>query len=512
MLESTNSIISEYYSEVNLIITTIAAVSTFLAALFAYRSIRQVATLNKQQALTQIKKSTLEFVSDKNLNLGELSRTAYNSMIEEKNYLSNSVKDIEDNLNLSEYNISLSTKRTIVSKVQSGIPLSYVHGIPYELVENVNQKLIFNGFSEKCHRSMANLFNRLEEVSNAINASLLDLDLFDKMYGGFLSQIYKDHSDWLVYIKRKLGFRFFDQLDVLVNLIFYKSTEFYNLKKKAFLFKLPFLGNEGRSFFVFIIKNWNKLPASIDRKKLIEYSLNHGLISKIDRIGHLTKINSIFIKECSKNGLKKKQCKKVAKLFKDSVESSKGVWPVGVTNDAEDLNKWVGEMQKSWDVSFLAYEKINLRKVLIGFIGISNPATVCLKLSRWKGETTSALKFGLEKGTDIEEQLNKIFIPTVKEEGEVIIDFTKIAMIKSLYVHQKFRVSENKNSIGRKLLRKAINHCRIELNSIPLLTVIADREFTEKAIKLYTEEGGSFLGTCRDGNQKQGHLMHIFVF
>ena len=510
MIEEASKYLSQYGSEINLLITSLAALSTFLAALFAYRSIKQVASLNREQSKTQKRKSTLDFVSDKNLNLGEMSRIAYNAIVQEKPHLNNDDKKLIELLGLDNYDISRSTKRAILDKVKLGIPLSYIHGIPIDLVESINQRLVFTGFSSESHRPIANLFNRLEEVSNAINANLLDLDMFDKMYGGFLFHIYEDYSDWLVYIKRKLGFRFFDQLDVLISLLFEKSIENYNIKKINNLIKLFIQGRAERAFAFFILKNWNKIPTTINRKKLIEYSLKFQLSKSLDKLSRISKVNSVIIEEKINKDLNSRRLKKITNLFADSVLSSNEVWPVGVKNDPGSIKNWIYSIKEDWDISFLAYYKQKLKKELVGFIAISKPKTVVLNLPRWNAETISAANFGLE--IPIEEYFNKIFVPYLKVDGELQVNFEKFAMMKSLYVHNQFRKSSNNNSIGRKLLRSAINYCRIELNAIPFLTVIADREYSEKAIKLYIGEGGSFIGTCRDGNKKNGHLMHVFIF
>jgi len=103
-------------------------------------------------------------------------------------------------------------------------------------------------------------------------------------------------------------------------------------------------------------------------------------------------------------------------------------------------------------------------------------------------------------------------IPHTRNKGVTAIDFSRISLLRSFYVHSKYRNGAGSEPVGRKLLRRALQFCRYELDTIPALTVIADSSFTKKAIQLYAGEGGSYLGTTRDNGMKANHLMHVFIF
>jgi hypothetical protein len=508
--------------------TLAASFATCISAYFSLKSILQVAALSRIQSMTQKRSSTVSYITDNSYNLSTLSNKAIRLVSQHQPTRNSSDDYFNEHFNLQEYTLPASTKQRIINKIRQRVPLNYTQGIPHDLVNILNETCLINvviNYSRETDRALIDLFNRLEEISNGVNTEIFDVDLVNEMYGGLISIVYLDHIEWIVLTKRKLGFRIYDQFDNLYTLLLERNTEQFCLTKITFLLRLILHSKSGFNLALKVFRNKGKMKHTLNRKQLRKFLIDTSSIDLYNFVCEKSKDKNIRFKEYYfKNRISRRSKTKLKKLFLDSLIASNGEWPVGIVEyrrgrklkpediEDEEISQWVSDLTKVWDYTYIAYNKKFLSTEYIGAISVSTSETLCLTPERFSDEILSAVSSMHENNFDAQCRLLKnAQIPFTVSFGEATIDVSKMALIRSLYVTTQYRDNSN-YSIGRKLLRNAISYCRNNLHLIPFLTVLADSEYTEKAISLYVAEGGSFIGTCRDRNDPNGHLMHIFIF
>lgn len=510
------------------LISAAASIATCMAAIFSFLAIRQVRVLNQKRENSDKKRLTVKMVGDGDNSIPLLSREPMEKRKMMYPFTCWSRSQLEKKLRLPAQGLSPRTIEKIHFSLNRRVPYSYDQSIPRTAVEELNHLLFAKPFEldSEIHKTYAALFNKLEDIANAVNNDLIELNLIDFMYGGMLSNIYRNHSEWLSFIKRRLGARTYDQLDLIIDGILSISGIQYTFRRMGLLLHLIFSDSKKKRALAWkVLFNPSRWRKPLSRNAFCRILISNGLQEDIDVLTNLARLPSIdisYVQKIKKVQSNRSFLRSLFRLFNDCWQKSEGVWPVGMQEYTADRQKLEKLMFKRWLVHFVESvdyyitakkKKLFWRSDVVGFIAISTSNSVKKQEKRWNGEILSAIKNTGRKNTSkVEEYLFHMGIPYMQKEGVICLNFSKIAMLKAFYVHSKYRNAESYEPVGRKMLRKSLSFCRYELGVVPILTVLADSKFTEKAIELYVGEGGAYLGTTRDAGKAENHLMHVFVF
>ncbi|MPW27800.1 hypothetical protein F9L16_02170 [Agarivorans sp. B2Z047] len=509
----------ETYSQI------ITSLATCFTVFVAYISIRQVKKIEKERGNNEQKLKTIEIVTEPNSGIAHLSSEP---MAERKGfypYLSWSLSDIDERLNLSMNGCSPKTIEMLSRQIRSRVPLCRPNHNGSAYIYDFNKTVIYKPFdpSSNLHRSYVFLFNKLEDVSSAINGGLLDVNLLNFMYGGMISTIYREHSEWLAWMKRYDGLRMFDQYDILIDHMLSLSSARYSLYKKRFLIKLLFCGCSGRKLLFLLVFSgaaYNR-ENTITKNALATELIKHNLGKDAEEL-----INAAFLGKSKVVTLTAKKVrssrfvkKKIYTLFSDCWKRSMGEWPVGMqswsptsTLNLSAFDDWFKYVSNEWEVIFYAKLPYWSRRQYAGMIALSYGQALTKNSKRWSLEIIEAARSHIGLNENVYEYLEKVGIPQLNEKGSSSINLNRMSHIQSFYTHSDIRNEYGFENIGRKLFRECVSYSRNQLGLIPFLSVIADSEFTQRAIELYVGEGGAYIGTTRDAGRADQHLVHVFIF
>jgi len=513
------TLISSLFSNNDFIYFSAAAsVAAGLTAFLSFLSIRQMRKFNEQEHIYNIKAKTIDYVGDSEVGIASLSRKPHKFYKKHYSFLGLSSDEIIKMLKLdAEHN----QVKLAMRHIQSRTPMQF--GPTKFSSAKINKMLVTKPFvsPSEADEAISKLMNKMEDIANGVNTGLLDIDLIDFMYGGMISTLYRRHSEWISFVKRIYGFRTYDQFDTLIDKLLYRSCSEYSFFRFRVIVKLFFCGSQGRNLAWNIVRHSDRWKNHLSRNAFMQLIERYSLNKHLNFFSKHCLNSSIFIDKIRPiAALKKNKRMKQSfmDLFHDCIICSNGVWPVGLQYDRENNNKLDQDVFNNWygyitDYTDYFVAANNSKKRLIGFIGISGSQNLQKNASRWQEEIFSALQDTLSLTRDeASSYLSKLGVPVIGIGEKLEVDLQKVAMLKTFYVHQDFRKENCRLSIGRLMLRRAISFCRNELNCVPMLTVLADTEFTEKAISLYVAEGASYLGFTFDAGDVNNHKVHVFIF
>ena len=190
----------------------LSALAGALSAFIAYRTVRSSERQSMSQADLQRQLATISFVTEPTRHLSALRLNAFG---EKQTYLNGRQEEVAKLAKSAEVNADAEVLCFRMEPLYPPEPVSREHA---DRIATLNKALAHRGYiyGVEPHTSISNLFNRLEEISSGIELGVFDFDVLDRLYGGLVSLSYRQFSDWLVWLRRTLGHRFFDQFDILI--------------------------------------------------------------------------------------------------------------------------------------------------------------------------------------------------------------------------------------------------------------------------------------------------------
>ncbi|MBO6815719.1 MAG: hypothetical protein JJ891_12715 [Rhizobiaceae bacterium] len=505
----------------DIIFTMISSISAAAAAFFSYNSITQVREQSKLQFSQQVRTKTLEVLGDPNNGIPSLARKSDQSRLAQYPILKLNLTEIDKELSLNQRGFSEKSIAKFKYSIEKKLPFGYYDNSQAKIAFEINRYLLAQPFKDGSdeRKACADVLNRIEDIATSANIGVLDLEMINQMYGNLLIRVFRENSEFYSFGKRKYGLRTYDQTDTMIDKLIEFDSARYQLFRFQVLIYLVSKGKMARSFVFEIMRNPSRWRQERSLNSLQRAITNRGLsiyLSQITLRARIANFNFSSVSTTTKFLARRSNRKALYKLFRRAYIESGDVWPVNFqSNEAHYQSKktvdWVSKVGSKWDYHILCTKKSFFREQFVGFIALMESEKILSDEKRWLSEITSGLRdFSTGNETTIFKRVEELGIPVFAKNGNNTIDFSKMCMIKSLYVTD--RHNARGQAIGRKLLRKMLAFARYDLGKIPFLTVIADSKFTEQAIKLYVSEGGAYLGTTRDDLKSENHLMHIFIF
>jgi ribosomal protein S18 acetylase RimI-like enzyme len=481
----------------------LSALAGTASAFLAFKTVRASERQSASEANSMRSLATMEFVTDNSRHLSTMRRAAFQAKL---NYLRGRQQSDDPALQLWSENGEASDLGFQMQPLQNVHPRA---SRKFREISRKNQSLrqCSYTYDETPHTEIAVLFNRLEEISAGVRLGVFDIDTLDSLYGGLIKNSYRQFSDWVSWLRRHLGGRFFDQLDLVLDELIIRDTAIFKLSEPRALAHLLI---RARIKLVKDILSNRDLRKQLTQKQtltlLTRYGLSHSAQRAILRSAKNTQLNfdaTIRTTIPARRSVKR--------LFEMALIESENTWPVALASTSgqtnTDTESWLRHVEDTSSCYLVCFARRwgGLRKTVVGFLAVSDGDEILQQKARWQSEFRSATK-GLSRS-----DLLGLSLPLEKAD-DTDLDLSKVAQIRYFYVHPDYRGSSKGQGIGRMLLRQALRYIRSELNKTPMLSVLADTHFTAAAVRLYRAEGGHYLGTYRDLNDPKRNLLHQYIF
>ncbi|MDP2816137.1 MAG: hypothetical protein Q8O19_05600 [Rectinemataceae bacterium] len=505
-----------------------SSLATCLAAYLAYRSVKQVSKISDRQELNRVRQSTIEFVNNPESGLPALARVAAKEVDAnlpiracDEDLLKAQLKSSVEAGYIPEFSISDAEISMAAKHCRERIPLPYSGLLSPNITFFFNRLIAFRPYRDAAEpdKSITDLFNKIEDISNGVQHDIFDAEVLDRMYGGLMNACYRRHSDWMAWVKRKYGPRFYDQSEIIFDKLIWVNSPVYLLaRRRVVLFLLSRVDLSAWRFVWRILVHRDVGRTYRDRKGLGRILERHAVDRHETAIRKRAYAPEVTFAQNTK--LQRKQIKKLQRLFYAGVESSQGRWPRELSLERHDIlggvADWLSRSEKDWESFFIAERQIGYRKEIVGFIAIANSISDETDRAQWGAELARTIRSHCSDGqADLYKLLGEMGIPSLEQQdkkSDVIIDISALSPIKAHYVTSEVSSQRNNLPVGRTLLRKAIHHIRHELGKVPIVVVGADDEFGARAMRLYIGEGAHFVGTARDMGRQDGRPVHVFIF
>jgi len=494
------SIWSEKSAWPNVLSALAGAASAFLA----FKTVRASERQSVSEAHSARSLATMEFVTDGTRHLSTLRRNAFQAKLDH-------LRSREQNRELS---LLLGGEAEASHAIFQMQPMQNDHPVgsgEFEKISRINDRLrqcpyIYN---ESPHTEIASLFNRLEEISAGVRLGVFDIDTLDSLYGGLVKNSYRQFSDWVTWLRRHLGGRFFDQFDLVLDQLIIRDTAIFRLTEPRALIRLAL---RGRFRLLKRILSDPDLRRLLTHKQMLTAMTRYGLSSEAQRgLLRSAKNTQLDFDATVRSVIPAR--KSVKALFENALKESRNMWPVALASSSTpdhrhpDTESWLRHVEATSSRYLICFARRwgGLRKKVVGFLAISDSDRLMEQRSRWQSEFQSAVS-GLS-----DSHLGGLSLP-LASPADRELDLSRITQIRYFYVHPDYRGSTTGQGIGRTLLRQALRYIRSELDKTPMLSVLADTDFTATAVHLYRSEGGHYLGSYRDLNDPARDLLHLYAF
>lgn len=326
------------------------------------------------------------------------------------------------------------------------------------------------------------LLGLYEHIASAVNAGVLDLELLDRMSGGYMRGRYVFYARFIRWRRRKRHPRFFDQFDLLISRLNQLHTARYQILKPTLL------DYRKRYFYQRRVK---KLEPLIGLGPFTRQELNSALVD----VGLMDENHGIsFVSR-----LRPYKVEPYAPEDRDAAvdcllavqDATRGLWPVGVASgDRGAMTAWFERRASSNHMSAVVRDGNRV----LGIVGLED-------LARRENCDYWIDAFGQIQQRNRTKDFDTLSINLDLNDLQVR---NRTAVVTSLAVDPELR----RFGIGRLLLRYAIEFGQIRLSTEPKKVFLAVIPTLEEAIRLYESEGGELLGTYTG----QTHEMHLYAF
>ena len=325
---------------------------------------------------------------------------------------------------------------------------------------------------------LLNLIELWEHQAAGVNDGVLDVEVFNKMTGGLLLNVYRDYSTWIRSVRRDDP-QIYDQLEALVDKLIVMRSSGYVINRRV----IRNFRHDGLTPFEI-----SRLKSLIRENEYSYYELQGSLIEagmeqEKNRITRLSRQRLGWVRpyEASHE-------QQTVEMFARVQESTSGMYPPrdllqAVYGRGQDgIRNW---LSRGGNTSRFVFVVDDTEKV-IGHVEIQSLAgDLSAEQERYWHSA-----FGVHASFNAEQ---------LRERNMTISD---LAVIKRLGVDPAWQ----NRDVGRQLLRRAIHEIEHNLRKVPALVVI---DALSEARALYDSEGGRVVGSF---NEPTGEHLLSYIF